>query len=140
MEMIKKENLELLPSPAKCAEIFAQLKEIEKLGEKFKAMLKDDVTANPEAYAGIIGLKPTGSTTEITDAKGAYSVLVDQAGLTTPEEFLRAVKLPVTAVEKICKAALSARDIPVKNHRAEIESLLGDLIIKKEKAPSLELL
>lgn len=117
--------------------MFNAIKQVESFGKKFMAMLKDEVEANPEAYAGKLELKNTGSTRTVTDAQEAYRRIVG-GGLIDAEAFLGLVDLPIGKLESALKGPLKEQGIRVGEQKAHIEGLLSGVIEYKEKAKSLK--
>jgi len=129
---------ELLPPKADCRDIFNAIKMVDAFKQKFISALKAAVTANPDEWADTFVMKSTGKQRTVTSANDVFDIIVRQNGLMTPDEFLSMVKVPITGIEKGCKAELKAQNIKVKDQKQYLADILGDLVEYKDKAPKVE--
>ncbi|RLC98430.1 MAG: hypothetical protein DRI46_11370 [Chloroflexi bacterium] len=140
MELMATENAQLPADQQEVVRIFNAINQVSSFGKKFNAMLKAALATDPEAWEGVFELKAGNKVRSIEDVQAVYDKVVEEAGLIASESFLASVSLSIGDLEAMLKEALKEAGVPVKDQKAFIANLLGDLIEESQNKPSIKLI
>ena len=138
MELMATENAQLPADQQEVVRIYNAIKQVESFGKKFLSMLKAEVLADPEAWEGLFEPKPGNKVRSIVDVQAVYEKVVAEGGYINSEIFLSVVKLSIGDLEKMLKEPLKESGVLVKDQKAFITNLLGDLIEESTNKPSIK--
>ena len=119
----------------------AELHDMTKLASKAKANLEEWIRRGmeeaPEAFAGQYEYKKGKTRTTLTDPQEVYKKIVLQEKLVSPDDFMQAVDVKLTGVEKVLKPVLREQGMKVKEIRPYLLDVLAESVEQSETAPSL---
>lgn len=129
-------DVEMMIDPVEIAKVMQACKYAAMIERQLKDRLRQLWEEDQLALCDVFEEKSGNNVAKIAKTDVAYSIIVGD-GLVDKDEFLSITSVPVGKLVSACQPVLSARGIPVKNHRKHIDSMLGDALEYKKNSSSI---